>query len=544
MRCSQSYRALALACLAAVAVPAAAADLSTLSGTVRDHAGRAVPDAAVSLLDARHAVVASTRTDGSGAFRFEGLSPATYLLVAEASGLGSRQAAVSAGAGAVHADIVLEAPRISEEVTVTANLGLVESVDAVSQPVNVIPAEEIALRAKSVLAQAASGEAGIHLQRTSPTIAAIFVRGLTGAKVSVFVDGQRYSTGAMRGGINTFFNLVDPESVETVEVLRGPSSAQYGSDAIGGSIQLLTRAPALSAAGQALHGSYGLSAGSADSSAGARVSATWSAETLGVRAPVRAAREHPPGGWRHRLAQRAAPVLRPRSDGRARRRPAAGHGLHAVRRAAQAELDADRHRPHRGQLPPRTAGRRPPLRPAPGGRREPRGRPAQPDAGLRVAALPAHRLRPLPIADRRLLVQRPARGARQPGRQRQRARGHHARVREDARARYPGHGKPRVRAPLAPAGRRPVPRAGHGAVLLVQPRERAPWPHAAGACPMARATAARACSRRTSWSWFRAASGSWATSAGARPRTKRARRTVPWWAAARSGSTMPPTSRA
>ena len=56
--------------------------------------------------------------------------------------------------------------------------------------------DEIALRAKAVLAQVANEEAGLHLQRTSPTIGGIFVRGLTGNKVNVFVDGVRYSTGA------------------------------------------------------------------------------------------------------------------------------------------------------------------------------------------------------------------------------------------------------------------------------------------------------------------------------------------------------------
>jgi len=41
----------------------------------------------------------------------------------------------------------------------------------------------------------------------------------------------RYSTGAQRGGVNTFFDLVEPSSLETIEILRGPNSAEYGSDA-------------------------------------------------------------------------------------------------------------------------------------------------------------------------------------------------------------------------------------------------------------------------------------------------------------------------
>jgi outer membrane receptor protein involved in Fe transport len=113
----------------------------------------------------------------------------------------------------------------------------------------VISAEEIMLRAKTVVAQAVDGEAGVHLQRTSPGMAGIFVRGLTGNKVNVFVDGVRYSNGAQRGGVNTFLDLIDPSLLDGIEVLRGTSSAQYGSDALGGSVQFLSKMPALGARG-------------------------------------------------------------------------------------------------------------------------------------------------------------------------------------------------------------------------------------------------------------------------------------------------------
>ena len=124
----------------------------------------------------------------------------------------------------------------------TASRGTVEDIRLAGQPVNVIDESEIAARVKTVVAQALEGEAGVHLQRTSPTMAGIFVRGLTGNKVNIFVDGVRYSNGAQRGGVNTFLDLIEPEWLETIEVLRGPSSAQYGSDALGGSVQFLSRA--------------------------------------------------------------------------------------------------------------------------------------------------------------------------------------------------------------------------------------------------------------------------------------------------------------
>ena len=62
----------------------------------------------------------------------------------------------------------------------------------------------------------------MHLQRTSPSMAGVFVRGLTGNKVNVYVDGVRYSNGAQRGGVNTFLNLIDQSAIDGIEVVHGP----------------------------------------------------------------------------------------------------------------------------------------------------------------------------------------------------------------------------------------------------------------------------------------------------------------------------------
>ncbi|MFP5264780.1 MAG: TonB-dependent receptor [Blastocatellia bacterium] len=164
----------------------------------------------------------------------------------------------------------------------TANPGLVESTESVAQPVNVISERQIDERAKSVTAQVAGEEVGVHIQRTSPTIAGIFVRGLTGNKVNVFVDGVRYSTAAMRGGINSFLNLIDQTNLQAVEILRGPNSAQYGSDAIGGSVQFLTLAPSFSSDGPVLRGKLGTYFNSADAGFGSNLAASYSARNFGL----------------------------------------------------------------------------------------------------------------------------------------------------------------------------------------------------------------------------------------------------------------------
>ncbi len=89
-----------------------------------------------------------------------------------------------------------------------------------AQPVTVIESPAIELRAKAVVAQAVAEEPGVHLLRTSPTMAGIYVRGLTGNKVNVFFDGVRYSTGSARGGVNTFLDL---DRADQPAVDRGPA---------------------------------------------------------------------------------------------------------------------------------------------------------------------------------------------------------------------------------------------------------------------------------------------------------------------------------
>ncbi len=114
---------------------------------------------------------------------------------------------------------------LSEEVTVTAEAGQVVDVRNIDTPVNVINEKEILERATEVVAQAVDEETGVNLQRTSPSLSAVFVRGLTGRNVAVYVDGVRYTTSAQRGGVGTFFSLIEPSSLETVEILRGPNSS-------------------------------------------------------------------------------------------------------------------------------------------------------------------------------------------------------------------------------------------------------------------------------------------------------------------------------
>jgi hemoglobin/transferrin/lactoferrin receptor protein len=239
-------------------------------GVVKDPLGAAVRDAEVVIATPERASLAKARTDEQGRFQVDVPVPGGYLLIVTSPGFKETRLPVTvAAAGMKPVDVSLQIAGLEEDVTVTAAPGLVQDVRTAGQPVNVIDARQIMDRVNTVVAEAVTEETGVQMQRTSPTMAGVFVRGLTGNKVNVFVDGIRYSNGAQRGGVNTFLDLIEPGMLEAIEILRGPSSAQYGSDALGGSIQFLTRVPSLIGTNRrAWGGSFSASGGSAHRNGG------------------------------------------------------------------------------------------------------------------------------------------------------------------------------------------------------------------------------------------------------------------------------------
>jgi outer membrane receptor protein involved in Fe transport len=185
--------------------------------------------------------------------------PGRYELSTTRLGFDRHRAAIHVVGGASsEVNILLQVDPVSAEVTITAEAGLVADARSVDQQVNVINEKEILARAPEVVAQVVDEEPGVNLQRTSPSLSAVFVRGLTGRNVAVYVDGVRYTTSAQRGGVGTFFSLIEPSSLQTVEVLRGPNSSQYGSDVHGGVVNFISQMPRYSTSGGEFHGNTNL----------------------------------------------------------------------------------------------------------------------------------------------------------------------------------------------------------------------------------------------------------------------------------------------
>jgi outer membrane receptor protein involved in Fe transport len=238
-----------------LAAPARQSSQGAVEGTVTDAAGGALAGVRVYLLDARQALAGAGETDAAGRFRLESVAPGTYVLRIARKDFAARRVPVEVGAGQTASLAVkLEVEALAEQVTVTAEAGQVADARNTAQPVNIVNEDEISERAPEVVAQVVDEEQGVNLQRTSPSLSAVFVRGLTGRNVAVYVDGVRYTTSAQRGGVGTFFSLIEPSSLETVEILRGPNSSQYGSDVLGGVVNFISEAPVYGGADGEWHG--------------------------------------------------------------------------------------------------------------------------------------------------------------------------------------------------------------------------------------------------------------------------------------------------
>ena len=89
--------------------------------------------------------------------------------------------------------------------------------------------------------EALQGVAGVFLQKTNHGGGSAFIRGLTGNQTLLVIDGIRLNNATYRYGPNQYLNTIDMFTLERVDVLKGIGAIEYGSDAMGGVINLTTK---------------------------------------------------------------------------------------------------------------------------------------------------------------------------------------------------------------------------------------------------------------------------------------------------------------
>lgn len=132
-----------------------------------------------------------------------------------------------------------EAPALEDNIIVTATRSAIPLENAIV-PVTVITRQDIEQSLASDLAELLRFEAGIDIGRNGGPgqATSIFLRGTESNHTLVLIDGVRINPGTVGGAA---IQHVAPETVERIEIVKGARSALFGTDAIGGVVNIITR---------------------------------------------------------------------------------------------------------------------------------------------------------------------------------------------------------------------------------------------------------------------------------------------------------------
>ncbi|MGC6581459.1 MAG: TonB-dependent receptor plug domain-containing protein, partial [Akkermansiaceae bacterium] len=105
----------------------------------------------------------------------------------------------------------------------------------------ILSAEELLEEAARTLPQALQNSPGVLVQQTTPGHGSPFIRGFNGRQTLLLQDGIRLNNATWRGGPVQYWNTVDSQAIDRIELIKSQGSVLYGSDAIGGTVNTFTK---------------------------------------------------------------------------------------------------------------------------------------------------------------------------------------------------------------------------------------------------------------------------------------------------------------
>ncbi len=179
----------------------------------------------------------SVETDEEGNYSFTDLPAGNYTLLAHLEGFPDviKSVQISGNAATLDLQMRLTGPR--EQVTVTAS-GEEQSTFEAFQSVTTLDASKIAEKASPSIGETLEREPGVGKRSFGPGSSRPIIRGFDGDRVLVLQDGLRL--GAIGSQSGDHGEPVDSLALERLEVLKGPATLLYGSNAIGGVVNAVT----------------------------------------------------------------------------------------------------------------------------------------------------------------------------------------------------------------------------------------------------------------------------------------------------------------
>ena len=216
----------------------------TLAGKVVDAQGLAVPNARIKLLDRNSGEQRNTVSGQNGSYSFAGIPAGTYVIEADAanSALVASQQVFVRGDQALN--LALKIAATQSEVLVTAS-STPQTITEVAKAIDVVSSEEMNRRGVFQISEAIRVLPGVQVQtQEGPgSFTTIKTRGLRAFDTAVLIDGLRFQdSGSPQNDATSFFEDLTATDTERVEFLRGSGSSLYGSSAMAGVLNIVSRA--------------------------------------------------------------------------------------------------------------------------------------------------------------------------------------------------------------------------------------------------------------------------------------------------------------
>lgn len=245
------------------AVPLAK-QLSRITGSVIDETSQApIPNANIYFEKSNF----GTTSDQNGKFLIENVAQGqSALLITHIGYLGKKIVLNLASDETRNLNILLTPKTLNlEEVVFTASRHA-ETVFKSQLNVAIANSENIAIRTSPNTADALREIPGILVQKTTAGHGAPVIRGMIGKDVLLLYNGIRLNKPTFRFGANQYMNTINAESLDRIEVTKGPGSVMYGSDAIGGVVNMISESSLADESAPASQFSFSSRYGTADQS--------------------------------------------------------------------------------------------------------------------------------------------------------------------------------------------------------------------------------------------------------------------------------------
>jgi outer membrane receptor protein involved in Fe transport len=218
---------------------------ASVSGAIKDQNAAVIANAKVQLLNMGSGQIQSVETDSSGTYLFPSVSLGSYQLSARGVGFANASRSIALRRDILYReDFVLVPGVIESNLTVTAGKGNARVAIETPQIVTVTESSRIEEQRPAATLRVVEQTPNLSAVIANAALERPRLRGLASNRLLIILDGERLNNARSDPTSGVSPSIVDATQLASMEVLSGAGSSLYGSDAMGGVINLITSEPA------------------------------------------------------------------------------------------------------------------------------------------------------------------------------------------------------------------------------------------------------------------------------------------------------------